>query len=68
MAVECETNGFFIVQGDDLNRVEVALRDTPAKNNQQNGTRLASDHSIDLLFPDMVMVGGTGLEPVTPAM
>lgn len=69
IAVECETGKFFVFFGDDLNMSEVSLRDLPAKNNQQKGTRLASSHLIDDFFPDLNrLVGGKGFEPLTSSV
>ena len=69
MAIECESAGFYVFYGDVLNRTELALRDSPTKNNQQKRTRIASAHSIDHLFPNLHdLVGGEGFEPTTSSV
>lgn len=54
LGVECESMSFFVVSGDDLNMVEIAIRETPTKNNQSNRTRSAEKYHIDTVFPSLL--------------
>ena len=67
IAVDTDRCKYYIFGGDDLKSDELRIRLRPTMNNQKTRVRLASDYEIDRMLP-MKMVGGTGLEPVTPAM
>lgn len=67
LAVDCALSAYFVVDGTDLDRAEIALRDAPTKNKQRANTNSAEDYLIDRLFPERV-VGGAGFEPATPSV
>lgn len=68
IAVDCDRGAFFVIAGPDLAGTEVSLRDSAALNSQTSGIRKAADYALSTVFPGKVVVGATGIEPVTLPM
>ena len=52
IAVDCDKNAFYAFTGDDLKGPQIYIRVEESKNKQTARVRLASDYTIDVLFPE----------------